>query len=301
MKLLRHARALGPRLWPLGLIWMGLIVSPAPGVALDGPSAATAPGSWEISEAEGTRKCRIMLRAASGAASPATVGMPAGCKRAFPFLGQAGVWNVTEDHHLALEDHAGQTILAFAPAEEDRLVAKGPDGETYELEQVGKPHRAPPAATPVVVPPAAPGLSPIRPLARPALRQAAATSAPAATPVTAPSTTVAADPIAPVVAYPGRPADLAGRYIIRRDDRDAGCLLTLDGSARGPGGNKAQLAPACRDQGIVVFDPVGWHIDRGHLVLRARKGHDLRLQYHADGVWRKDPKEGGKAIAFKKI
>jgi hypothetical protein len=95
-------------------------------------------------------------------------------------------------------------------------------------------------------------------------------------------------------------SDASGRYAILRDDKDTGCMLTLDSRARGPGGFRAQLAPACRDNGIVVFDPVGWTLERGHLVLTARKGHKAHFERDASGVWRRDPKEG-KSLGFKPI
>ena len=94
--------------------------------------------------------------------------------------------------------------------------------------------------------------------------------------------------------------DASGRYAILRDDRETGCMLTLEARAPGPGGNRAQLAPACRDNGIVVFDPVGWTIDHGRLVLTARKGHKAHFERDAAGVWRRDPKEG-KALGFRPI
>ena len=56
---------------------------------------------------------------------------------------------------------------------------------------------------------------------------------------------------------------------------------------------RAQLAPACRDNGIVVFDPLGWTVDRGHIALQARKGHKMQMERDANGVWRRmggDPK-----------
>ena len=101
----------------------------------------------------------------------------------------------------------------------------------------------------------------------------------------------------------GRPNDVAGRYIILREGgRDVGCMLTLDDKARAPGGDlKAQLAPACRDQGIVIFDPVAWRVERGRLVLTARKGHAATFDRQADGAWWKDPAEGGKPLGVKKI
>lgn len=98
-----------------------------------------------------------------------------------------------------------------------------------------------------------------------------------------------------------RPGEVAGRYaILRADDKDTGCMLTLYERARGPGGYRAQLAPACRDQGVVIFDPVGWSLERGRLALTARKGHQLHLEQQADGVWRRDAKEG-KALGLKRL
>jgi hypothetical protein len=98
-----------------------------------------------------------------------------------------------------------------------------------------------------------------------------------------------------------RPGAVAGRYaILRVDDKDTGCMLTLDDRARGRGGFKAYLAPACRDNGVVIFDPVAWSMDRGRLTLTARKGHRAHFDLDADGIWRRDPKEG-KALSLKPL
>lgn len=103
---------------------------------------------------------------------------------------------------------------------------------------------------------------------------------------------------AALVALPSADAlaasDAAGRYAILRDDKDTGCMLTLFGGAR------AQLAPACRDNGIVIFDPVRWSLEHGRLVLTARKGHKAHFERDDAGVWRRDPKEG-KSLGFKPI
>jgi hypothetical protein len=88
---------------------------------------------------------------------------------------------------------------------------------------------------------------------------------------------------------------VSGRYGVLRDDKDTGCMLTL------MGGGRAQLAPACRDNGIVVFDPVRWSIDRGKLVLVARKGHKAHFEKDSNGFWRRDPSEAKSALAFKPI
>jgi hypothetical protein len=95
-------------------------------------------------------------------------------------------------------------------------------------------------------------------------------------------------------------SDAAGRYsVLREGAKDTGCMLTLDSKAKAKGGNKATLAPACRDQGIVIFDPIGWQIVGGRLVLTARKGHTTHLDQQSDGTWLKDPKEG-KSLSLKK-
>lgn len=91
----------------------------------------------------------------------------------------------------------------------------------------------------------------------------------------------------------------AGRYAVMRDKRDTGCMLTLD-KARVKGGERAQLAPGCRDQGIVIFDPSVWQVVKGELVLTARAGHKTHLLKDGEGTWKKDPKEG-KPLGLKKL
>jgi len=96
-------------------------------------------------------------------------------------------------------------------------------------------------------------------------------------------------------------SEAAGRYsVLRAGDKDTGCMLTLDSKTKARSGNKASLAPGCRDQGIVVFDPVAWQIVGGRLVLTARKGHSTHLDQQSDGTWTKDPKEGA-SLSLKKM
>lgn len=92
-----------------------------------------------------------------------------------------------------------------------------------------------------------------------------------------------------------RIGEVAGRYtVLREEDKDTLCMVTLSETARGSGYYRAQLAPACRDNGVVIFDPIGWTIDRqGHISLQARKGHKMLMERDANGVWRRmgaDPK-----------
>lgn len=87
-------------------------------------------------------------------------------------------------------------------------------------------------------------------------------------------------------AGPDAPAGAGGpgRYaMLREDNKDSGCLVNLQQSGR------AQLGPGCMDQGLVVFDPVGWSATRNTIVLRARKGHRITFVYKPDGVWLRDP------------
>lgn len=79
----------------------------------------------------------------------------------------------------------------------------------------------------------------------------------------------------------------AGRYApLREGGKDTGCMITLEAAGR------AQLAPACRDQGLVIFDPLSWRLEQGRLALIARKGHKAYFDRQADGIWLRDPKEG---------
>ncbi|MGA8170091.1 MAG: AprI/Inh family metalloprotease inhibitor [Methylocystis sp.] len=97
-----------------------------------------------------------------------------------------------------------------------------------------------------------------------------------------------------------RTSEVVGRYaILRALDKDTGCMLTLE-ARPAEGGFKAQLAPACRDNGVVIFDPIGWTLEHGRLALTARKGHKTFFDRQSDGVWRRDSKEG-KPLSLRRL
>lgn len=97
------------------------------------------------------------------------------------------------------------------------------------------------------------------------------------------------------------PSGAAGRYaILREGSNDTGCMLILNSAAKAKARGKASLAPGCRDQGIVIFDPSSWRLAAGRLVLTARKGHETHLDRQPDGTWKKDPKEG-KTLSLKRL
>jgi hypothetical protein len=229
--------------------------SAGPAAALDDPT-----GVWTLSEPGTNLQCRLQLRD-DAAATGQAVAMPPGCRRAFPVLGGVRSWSVPDGVHLALNDEIGANILMFADAGDGTLQATGPEGEpTYVLAALPTGHAAPPARG--VAPPADPAVT----VADPVLRRPTLSS-----------------------------AAVAGHYAVMRGTRDTGCMVTLDDAGRGAQSIlKARLAPACRDQGISIFDPVGWALKAGRLVLQARKGHTTDFTQDDTGVWVKNAQEGAK-------
>ncbi len=242
----------------------------AAGVSLAGPLRAApaldtpeaAVGEWDLKVEGGKKACRLTLRS-EPVHGGFFVAIPAVCRRAIPDLGNVIAWDLPGEGRLDFADVYGAPLLYFSMDGGD-LTATGSQGETYRLTFVK-------SAPPLSDAPAAP---------RGEGGQAVAT---------------AMKPT-PARAAP-RPADIAGRYeVLREGGRDTGCMVTLDASS------KAFLAPACRDQGIVIFDPRAWRIVGGRLVLTARKGHTTQLDLQADGTWLKEAKgTDAKSLALKKF
>ncbi|MCI0600470.1 MAG: protease inhibitor Inh/omp19 family protein [Beijerinckiaceae bacterium] len=221
-------------------------------------------GLWVLSADGVAGKCRILLRTEVSAAGGRQMTIPLICIRTFPLLGPVETWTLAGVDHLEFTGRSGQTVLAFA-AQAGDFVAVGPQGLVYRLTPLvtatrDKVDRPEPEIRPAPVEAAAKERLP-----------AAATS------------------------------DAGGRYSMLRDGgKDTGCLLTLDDKGKGAGKAKASLAPGCRDQGIVIFDPAGWQLVNGRLELTARKGHRTYLDPQPDGTWKKDPAEG-KTLSLKKM
>jgi len=245
--------------------------------ALGLSSPAEAIGQWDMSLASSNRACRITLHESS-------VSMPAGCKRSLPILANVGSFGVPLSDHLTLTDQTGTPILDFTQGAGRALQASGPDGEIYELVAISGAAAQAARAAGIAPKPAMPGF---QPLEGKAMEPRAL------------ETRVAEKTVRnPAVSF--RPGDIVGRYaVLRENNRDTGCMVTL-GDARGPSGYRANLAPACRDQGIVIFDPMGWNLIGGKLVLTARKGHSTKFGYEPDNTWQKDEKEG-KPLGLKKF
>ncbi|WP_170849918.1 MULTISPECIES: AprI/Inh family metalloprotease inhibitor [unclassified Beijerinckia] len=236
-------------------------------------SSAAAVGSWDITLNDTERKCRLTLREdAAPSGGQLSIGLPPGCRRAMPVLMDVTGWNVPASGKIVLNAATGQPVLSFDSVKDGELKATGPEGETYELINAAKVVDTVPRYN--VAQSSAPGQA----------QQAQAQRTQAQRPAAAPAL---------------RMSDIAGRYaVIRESGRDTGCMVTLSEQGRGRGMNRAQLAPACRDQGIVIFDPLGWSVERGHVVLHARKGHKLELNADGEGQWMKD---GAKPLGLKRL
>jgi Protease inhibitor Inh len=247
--------------------------------AIDLTSVEKLTGQWDLSLNDTNRRCRLVLRADEVGPSLA-LAMSAGCRRAMPLLTEVGGWNLQSGDHVTFADPKGKEVLAFLPDGDGPLLAKGPEGEIYRLSAADTSAQGQRFSDLPAVP--VPGFE-IPP--------------PAAAPLTIAANTAPAAPPSSV-----KPDEIAGRYsVLREGGKDTGCMITLDAKARGlKGGNKALLAPACRDQGIVIFDPVGWTLEKGKLKLTARKGHHALFDQKGEGSWEKDPKEG-KALSLKKM
>lgn len=283
----------------LGLVVLVSLSSQA--VAMTFSNAEAAAGQWDMSLGATDRTCRMTLEAGTTSSGP--VDMPALCRRSLPILAKVGAWNLPKTDDIELADASGKPILDFVARSETTLSASGPEGETYHLVPVNAPGDSKFAPEDVS---GAPGFDVVQTTpSTPAESSAPEKPAEPTTPANPAASTPPAKPAAPrqpsVAAMAMKPGDLAGRYSVEREaGKDAGCLLIIDNQAKVQGGYKASLAPGCRDQGIMIFDPVGWRLANGRLVLIARRGHTTHLDLQPDGTWLKDPDEG-KPLILKKL
>ena len=226
-------------------------------------------GQWDMVQDGGTRPCRITLSSGRSDTGDYFASVPGPCRRIIPVLARVGRWALSDPTHIVLNDPAGDVLLTLA-AEGDGFAARLPDGPSYRLSYVPAVGRSVTGSNAV----------------------------PDASPAPAAKIEFAATKKA---APPERMSDLAGRYAVMRDKtHDTGCMLTLDDKTRVKSGARASLAPACRDQGIVVFDPSAWQMVNGRLVLTAKAGHMTHLDKQDDGSWLKDASEG-KSLSLKKL
>ena len=258
-----------PNVPVLARLMLALLAAAVPVRALAREPTGVA-GLWDVSRDQDQRHCRITLKPDQLDKGDHFVVISTACRRLMPILMKVGRW-ASDGAHLALNEPGGATTIDLA-ADGDAFSATGPDGARYRLTSVSAVGRSVIGGDPAedLV-----GSAPVKPV----------------TPVATRATHKDVE----------RPGDLAGRYaILREKSHDTGCMLTLDDKTRVKGGDRAALAPACRDQGIVVFDPSSWQIVNGRLVLTAKAGHVTHLDKQEDGTWVKDPAEG-KSLTLKKL
>ena len=247
------------------------------------PAVADA-GTWDLVFEKGNRRCRLFLRTEPRGQFFA-LAMTSVCRKAFPTLSAATLWSAGTGDHVELQTEGGQTLAAFAPDGGGSLAATMGEGETYLLTPISPAEQdrlraaasAPPAAsTPRAANPA------------PAANGVLVGRSPA-------SNTAAAAEAAPDLP-PTTLSDVAGNYAVLRQDRDTGCMVSLEAAAK-TGTQRARLAPACRDQGIVVFEPAGWKLVGGtELVLTAKRGHSTALKRKNATTWANAPARGAPLV-----
>jgi hypothetical protein len=96
---------------------------------------------------------------------------------------------------------------------------------------------------------------------------------------------------------------MTGRYAIARGSNkiDTGCMLLLNAAAPGPDSSYfVRLAPACRDQGLLTFNPTGWESDGQSMIVHSGKGNYAHFTLQSDGQWAKDDADG-KPLFLKRL
>lgn len=262
------------------LCWTALVSG---GMPLASPSAAPGrseagpdQGIWDMTFEKGNRRCRLVLYPDKAEAGFRAM-LPVGCHRAFPSLKDVTSWISTPDGHVELETVTGQPVLDFAPSGGPYLAATAAEDEVYTLTPLDRKRQA--------------ALASGESSKSPAASQADKPTAKQATPAHK----------SPPPSRPVTTAEVAGHYAVIRSGKDTGCMVTLDDKERGPKESmKARLAPACGDQGIVIFDPAGWELAHNRLVLIARKGHSTELNQQDDGTWANAPARG-RVLVLKRL
>jgi hypothetical protein len=87
------------------------------------------------------------------------------------------------------------------------------------------------------------------------------------------------------------PGDLVGAWAFARQPGKAICKVTLTEEPANEDTYRLTLASGC-DQGITIFGPVSWRIEKTDIVMVSGKGDQLRFERTEDKVWRKVPEAG---------
>ncbi len=105
------------------------------------PAIAQLSGAWELSNADGSRKCRLTLRPQETRGGR-LVGFPGTCRRALPVLTRVEAWTVSGDGLIRLVDAAGSPVLAFEEDQAPFKLRASADGQQFLLDSLGRQRRA---------------------------------------------------------------------------------------------------------------------------------------------------------------
>src|SRR5438309_8080639 len=76
-----------------GALAFSLVLMAQASAAIDLTSVEKLAGQWDLSLNDTNRRCRLVLRP-DEAGPGLALGMPAGCRRAMPLLGEVGSWKL---------------------------------------------------------------------------------------------------------------------------------------------------------------------------------------------------------------
>jgi hypothetical protein len=225
-------------------------------------ASKTIAGQWDIAVPRNNLKCRIQLNI-TGRSPVAAIGMPAPCRKSFGAMGGAQFWELTGAGAIRLVAQKGERLAEFTRTDAGMLKALVGANE-FTLEPVSGRYPSP--------------------------ERIASVDA-AVTRLTQPQSEA-----------PETPSAVSGRYqLLRASSADTGCVLMLDRSLPGPvaKSGKASLEKGCADQGLNIFDPAGWIVERDRMFLYARKGHRMGFNIERSGQLVKDPPAGSPLSAKK--
>jgi hypothetical protein len=211
-------------------------------------------GLWDVTLKSPLRSCRVELKPTPAAQGLAAVINPR-CRWAILPLKTAAAWSLGEGNRPDFIDAKGAVVMRFSRAVASTLIAKVGETEDYVMEPVASGSVADND------------------------RRAAVAALFAGRPL----------PPDPSKLAPVDPKTVPGNYGVAREKGRPICSITLSSRPARAGAYGAEIAGGCLDAGLKIFDPVAWRIDRGRLVLIAKKGHETAFVPMSDGTWSKDP------------
>jgi hypothetical protein len=93
-------------------------------------------------------------------------------------------------------------------------------------------------------------------------------------------------------------ADLAGDWVIARENRTPICTLNL-GTTPAGADLALRVTPPC-DAAVTRFGPTAWQLDNDELVLKSARGQTWRFEESEERVWRRLPAAANPILLLRK-